>query len=130
MDRTIPKLGEREMDIMQALWEIGRATVTDVQTFLMSQGKDVAYTTVQTMLNRLEAKGRVARDISNRAHMYRPLLKKPRAAGKAIKELAGRFFNGSIEELATHLVKTDLSPESLDRIQTLIDLHRSKKGKP
>lgn len=127
MEKTEPKLGEREMDIMQALWDKGRATVTEVQAILKSRGKDVAYTTVQTMLNRLETKGRVARDVTDRAHLYRPLLKKPGATGKAIRELAERFFHGSVEELASHLVEKDLDRKSLDRIQSLIDQHRRKR---
>src|SRR5829696_8742315 len=118
------ELGDRELDIMQALWRLGKATVTEVHQAVMEKGGNVAYTTVQTMLNRLEAKKLVARDPSERAHRYRPLIKEPTVVGGAVQRLTNRFFNGSPEALATHLIEKGLSPEQLERIQSLIDAHR------
>lgn len=122
------KLGEREFEIMQILWNARTATVTEVQQILLKQGSEIAYTTVQTILNRLEAKGSVARDTADRAHRYWPLLKEPKAVTVAIKRLADQFFNGSMEALATHLVSKNLTQRQLDQIGTIIDNHR-KKGK-
>ncbi len=121
-------LGDRELDIMQALWKIGSATVSEVHQSLLAERGDVAYTTIQTMLNRLQAKGLVKRDDSDRAHRYRPVLKENVAVRGAIKKLAERFFSGSIEALATRLVENDLSSEQLDRIQESIDAHRQRGG--
>jgi predicted transcriptional regulator len=123
-----PRLGERELDIMRALWRLGRGTVSEVQEALAAEGHEVAYTTVQTMLNRLEAKGQVARDTSGKAHRYRPRLKEPTATGSAIRALVDRFFGGSTEALATHLVERDLDAETLDRLQSAIDEHRRRGG--
>jgi predicted transcriptional regulator len=123
------KLGERELDILQALWRLGQATVTEVHQELLNEGHEIAYTTVQTMLNRLEAKGSVARDATDRAHRYRPLLKEPAAVTVAIKRLADRFFSGSVEELATHLVERNLTPKQLDRIRAMIDEHQKETRK-
>lgn len=123
------KLGERELDIMQALWKLGKATVGEVQGVLRDQGNDIAYTTIQTMLNRLEVKKLVARDDSERTHSYYAILKEPIAAESAIKRLTERFFRGSAEELVSRLVKKDLTAEQLERIQSLIDAHRKEKGK-
>ena len=120
------KLGERELDIMQVLWQIGSATVAEVHQSLQSKRDDIAYTTVQTMLNRLEAKGLVRRDDSDRAHRYLPVLKEPAVVPRAIQKLAERFFNGSVEALATRLVEKDLSLEQLEHIQKLIDAQRRK----
>ena len=122
------RLGERELGIMRVLWQMGKATVAEVHRELLAQGNEVAYTTVQTMLNRLEAKGIVARDGSDRAHRYRPLLKEPTAVSGAIRRLTDRFFSGSVEALATRLVEKELKPEQLERIQALIDAHRSKES--
>jgi predicted transcriptional regulator len=99
-----------------------------VQAELREQGDGIAYTTVQTMLNRLEAKGFVARDNSERSHRYRPLIKEQSAAGGALRGLIDRFFGGSAEALATHLVEHDLSSEQLGRVQALIDESR-KRGR-
>ena len=123
------KLGERELDIMQVLWQSGRATVADVHQSLQNKRDDIAYTTVQTMLNRLEAKGLVRRDDSDRAHRYLPVLKEPAVVNRAIQKLAERFFSGSVEALATRLVEKDLSLEQLEHLQQLIDAHRRKGGK-
>ena len=120
------KLGERELDIMQVLWQTGRATVAEVHQSLQDKRDDIAYTTVQTMLNRLEAKGLVRRDDSDRAHRYAPVLKEPAVVTRAIQKLAERFFSGSVEALATRLVEKDLSLEQLEHIQKLIDAHRRK----
>ncbi len=118
------KLGDRELDIMQALWRQGEATVLEIQKQLQDAGIELAYTTILTMLGRLEIKGFVGRDNSARAHRYKPLVKEPSAVGGAIKKLAERFFNGSVEALATRLVEKELSQEQLRRIQAIIDENR------
>lgn len=123
------KLGERELDIMQALWTLKKATVGEVREVLLEQGEDIAYTTIQTMLNRLEAKKLVARDDAERTHRYYAILKEPKATTSAIKKLTERFFRGSAEALVSRLIKKDLTTEELDRIQNLIDEHRREKKK-
>jgi predicted transcriptional regulator len=122
------RLGERELDIMQALWQLGKATVTQVQEVLRGQGNEVAYTTIQTMLNRLEIKNFVARDDAGRTHHYYAILEEPAVAAGAMKRLVERFFKGSAEELVSRLVEKDLTQEQLERIQSLINSHR-KEGK-
>jgi predicted transcriptional regulator len=121
------KLGERQLDIMQALWQLGKATVTQVQEVLREQGNEIAYTTIQTMLNRLEIKKFVARDNSNRTHYYYALLEEPSAADSAVNRLMERFFGGSAEELVSRLVEKDLTREQLERVQSLIDTHRKRR---
>jgi BlaI family penicillinase repressor len=123
--RKAPPLGERELDIMQALWRLGRATVAETQAVVVAQGAGVAYTTVQTMLNRLELKGLVARDTSERPHRYRPLLERPSVVGSAIQKLVSRFFDGSKEALAIHLVEKGLSPKEVARIRASLDAHKA-----
>lgn len=121
------KLGERELDIMQALWQLEKATVTQVQEVLREQGEDIAYTTIQTMLNRLEAKNLVARDNAERTHRYYAILEEPTVTGNALQRLVERFFLGSTEALVTRLVEKDLTEEQLERIQSLIDKNRKAK---
>jgi predicted transcriptional regulator len=116
-----PKLGERELDIMQVLWEHGEGTVSDVHRTLVGMGRSVAYTTVQTMLNRLEAKGLLRRDRRGRAHLYRPVMKAPAAATVAVRRVIDRFFGGDPAQLATHLVEGSVPARDLDRIQALIE---------
>ena len=126
-DELHKKLGDRELDILEALWQLKSATVAQVQEFLRERGNEVAYTTVQTMLNRLEAKNTVRRDDSDRAHRYAAVLKKPNVAESAIRRLTERFFGGSAEALVTRLVEKDLTQEEIERIQSMIDEHRKRK---
>lgn len=121
------KLGERELDILEALWQLKSATVAQVQEFLRERGNEVAYTTVQTMLNRLEVKNVVKRDDSDRAHRYIAVLKQPNAAENALRRLTERFFGGSAEALVTRLVEKDLTQEEIERIQSMIDDNRKRK---
>lgn len=123
-NKSTEKLGERELDIMQSLWKLERATVSQVQEDLRRKGENIAYTTVQTMLNRLEAKNLVARNDSERTHRYYAVLAEPAVAGNALRKIVERFFRGSTEALVARLVEKDLSPKELERIQTLIDKHR------
>lgn len=123
------ELGERELDLMQALWRLEKATVSQVQEVLREWGHEVAYTTIQTMLNRLETKNCVARDESGRPHLYYALLEAPSAADRAVKRLVERFFGGSAEGLMSRLVENDLTGDQLERIQTLISAHRKRKTK-
>jgi len=122
------KLGERELDIMSALWRLGRGTVRDVHEAMSAQGIDVAYTTVQTMLNRLQAKGYVDRRMTGRAYLYSPRVRRPAAAGKALDSLIDRFFGGSSEQLARHLIESDLSAAELDRVRSLLERRRKGAG--
>jgi BlaI family transcriptional regulator, penicillinase repressor len=123
------KISERELDILQALWRIGEGNVAEVHNELQESKINLAYTTVQTMLNRLETKQIVARDNSERAHRYRPLVKEPSTIGGAIESLVKRFFNGSVEALATRLVEQELSREQIERIQSVIDAQSEKGNK-
>ena len=121
------QMSERELDVMQALWKLGDGSVGDVHARLAELGIDLAYTTVQTLLNRLEVKQIVARDNRSRAHRFRPLVKEPSTAGGAIDSLVKRFFNGSVEALVTRLVENDLTDEQIARVQSLID-GQDKRG--
>jgi len=127
MSEDLVGLGDRELDLMQVLWRRGEATVAEVQQALSAQGIRLAYTSVQTMLNRLESKELVSRRSSERAHVYRPLVGEPRVVGSVIDRLTGRFFKGSVERLASHLVESGFSEEELDRLQAVIEAQRARR---
>src|SRR5687767_11576002 len=98
-----PRISERELDVMQALWGLGReASVSDVHAAMQDSRSELTYTTVQTMLNRLLAKGHVRRKMEGRAYVYAPAVKEPAAARVALRTLVDRFFGGSTAELAAH----------------------------
>ena len=94
-----------ELQIMQALWDNGPSTVAEVQAFL-KVSRELAYTTVQTVLNTLERKKRVRRKLSGRAYSYEAATSKEGVLKQAVRELAEQMFGGSSEELVMSLVKS------------------------
>jgi predicted transcriptional regulator len=114
-----------ELQIMNVLWETGPANVQKVQACLT--GRDLAYTTVQTMLNVLHRKGKVKRLLKDRAYIYRPVLSRKKAVTQAVGEMLDRFFGGSADGLLLNLVETrHLTPEKLARIQEVIERPKEK----
>jgi BlaI family penicillinase repressor len=108
-----------ELEIMNVLWETGPANVQTVQALI--QGRDLAYTTVQTMLNVLHRKGKVQRRLKDRAYLYRPVLSRQNAVTQAVRDMLDRFFGGSADSLVLNLVETrHLTPEKLEQIQKLL----------
>jgi predicted transcriptional regulator len=94
-----------ELQIMQVLWREGPGNVQHVQKNLPT-GTDLAYTTVQTMLNVLQRKGRVRRTLNGRAFDYRPVVSEEKILGQAVRDLVERMFGGSSEELVMSLIKS------------------------
>ena len=114
-----------ELEIMNVLWETGPAGVQKVQACLT--GRELAYTTVQTMLNVLHRKGKVKRQLKDRAYIYRPVLSRKKAVTQAVGEMLDRFFGGSADGLVLNLVETNhLTPEKLARIQEIIERPKEK----
>jgi BlaI family penicillinase repressor len=106
-----PVLTKLELQIMQVLWKHGAGTVTDVQQGLEQQ---LAYTTVQTMLNILERKGRLTRTLRGRAFEYAPTVTEAKASSHAVRDLIDRMFGGSSEELVMSLIKSrQIDPKKL-----------------
>lgn len=122
------KLTERELDIMQILWKLGVGSVTEVHYTLLKQDRLLAYTTVQTVINRLEKKGYLKRDVSERSHRFTPLVKEPSTIKAAFQRLADRFFNGSVEALAANLTER-LSSKQLARLEATIAKQLGKDQK-
>ncbi|MGH9615721.1 MAG: BlaI/MecI/CopY family transcriptional regulator [Acidobacteriaceae bacterium] len=90
-----------ELKIMQVLWAIGPSKVAEVQSALKP---DLAYTTVQTMLNVLLRKGQVKRTQEGKAFRYCAVVSRQRATGGAVEDLIRRMFGGSAEALLMTMV--------------------------
>jgi BlaI family transcriptional regulator, penicillinase repressor len=103
-----------ELEIMQVLWESGPCTVAEVQPKLKAE---LAYTTVQTMLNVLLRKSKVKRVQEGRAYRYRAAVSRERASGSALSDLVKRMFGGSSEALLMAMVDTQqITAEELTRV--------------
>lgn len=95
-------LTKLELELMQVIWRLGSGTVSEVQAEL---SRNLAYTTVQTMLNILERKGKLRREIRGRAYVYSARVTKAKALGHGVRDLIDRMFGGSSEELVMSLLK-------------------------
>jgi BlaI family penicillinase repressor len=103
-----------ELEIMQVLWDAGPSTVTEVQPKLKA---DLAYTTVQTMLNVLLRKSKVKRVQEGRAFRYRAVVSRERATGSALNDMVKRMFGGSSEAMLMAMVDArQISAEELERV--------------
>ena len=125
----IVKLGGRQLAVMRVLWDCGEATVSDVQSRL---GLDppLAYSTVATVLSRMERKGLVTHRAEDRQYYYRPLVSKDGAGQSIIGELVDRLFGGSPAELVNHLLDSDqVDRRELERIKKLVNEHAARTRK-
>ena len=103
-----------ELEVMHVLWETGAANVQTVQQHLK---RELAYTTVQTMLNILHRKGKVKRTLKDRAYFYRPAVSRRQVASLHVGDMVERLFGGSAESLVMSLLETKhLTPQKLARL--------------
>ena len=117
-----------ELKIMQVLWRLGPCQVQAVQQELEGE---LAYTTVQTMLNVLHKKSRVTRRLRGRAFEYRAAVTEEKTLGSAVTDLVERMFGGSPEELVMSLVKSrQLDAGRLARLAERVDAARAAKKNP
>ena len=115
-----------ELEIMHVLWETGPANVQIVQQKLP---RELAYTTVQTMLNILQRKGKVKRALKDRAYFYKPVVSRSQVVGQHMGDIVDRLFGGSAESLVMSLVETKhLTPEKLDRLHKLLESTKEEKN--
>ena len=95
-------LTKLELELMQVIWRLGSCSVSAVQAEL---DRPLAYTTVQTMLNILERKGKLRRQLEGRAYVYSARVTEAKALGQGVRDLIDRMFGGSSEELVMSLLK-------------------------
>ena len=125
--RAPQNLTPLELEIMNILWETGPAAVQAVQSHLKT--RELAYTTVQTMLNVLHRKGKVKRRLKDRAYVYQPVLTRERAVKQALADMLDKFFGGSADNLVLNLVEThQLTPEKLARLQRMVAAPPTKEN--
>ncbi|MFI5228105.1 MAG: BlaI/MecI/CopY family transcriptional regulator [Gemmatimonadales bacterium] len=119
-------LGDRELDIMGVLWDLGSGTVAEVRHRLPA---DLAYTTVLTILRNLEAKSLVTHTAEGKAHRYVPKVARTIARRSALSRIVNKLFHGSPEQLIAQLVEDEqLSAADLRRLRALLASQGKKKG--
>lgn len=128
-----PDLGPAELEVLRALWDQGDGSVRHVMNHLRERGRELAYTTVQTLLTRLEQKRFVKSDKSELAYVYRAQVSREQVSASRLKTLAHQFYDGAAGPLVLQLVESQgLTSEEIAELQALIeglDKRRPRGGK-
>lgn len=119
MAKTRPTLTPHELAIMKVIWRLEKATVRHVYEALLEK-REIAYTTVMTMMNILEEKGFLRKIRVDRAYEYRPAQPRHKIIGAMVRDFLERVFDGAAAPLLVHLARdTKLSKEDRDLMRRL-----------
>lgn len=123
-------LSESEREVLRALWDHGPGTVRQINEVLAERGRRWAYTTVLTLLRRLQAKEYAASDSTGVAHVFRAAVTREELLDRRLKDTADELCEGSAAPLILALVQGNrFSADELARFRRLLDEAR-KKPKP
>jgi len=116
----IHRLGDLQLRIMKILWTREEATVAEVFEEL-GKGADLAYTTVSTMLRKMEGRGLITHRTEGRSFVYRAKVDSEAVSRSMIDHLVDRMFEGDLTAAVNHLLTTrEVSREELKALERLI----------
>jgi len=127
--KITPPLSRREREIMDILYQMGRATAAELMRALPGEPTD---STVRTQLRILEAKGHVRHEEEGLKYVYLPVVPRRVVRKSALKHVVNTFFDGSVEKVVAALLGPDggrLTDEELDRIADLVSKARAEESK-
>lgn len=126
----LDQITDGELSILQVLWERTEATTREITTALYEEVTDPKMASVQKLIERLEAKGCVDRDRSERAHRFRPLVSHEHFLRSRLQALADRLCDGTLVPLVTTLLRSEgLSRGEREQLRKLIgDLWPKETG--
>jgi predicted transcriptional regulator len=101
---------DRELEVLHSYWRLGEATAQQARDALAAEGRDLAYTTVATLVRILADKGFLTPTNAERPFRYRPTRPFTEVSRSLLDDLVQRVFRGSRKQLALHLFE----PERLD----------------
>jgi len=127
--KSIEELGELQRVAMEALWRLGEARVREVRDHLAAAGRPLAYTTVLSVLQKLERTGWVRFRRDGRTHVYRPARSREEESGRSVRRLLRGVFAGDRIALFQHLLEdATLEPGELEELRKMIEERRREVG--
>lgn len=121
-------LSELQLDIMRVLWSRGACTTTDVTEALKTE-RNLAHTTVSTLLTRLEKRGVVAASKDGRQLIYRACIDEAQVRRSMVSDLLGSLFGGDAQALVAHLVREDeIAAEDLAAVRELLAKRKADRS--
>jgi BlaI family transcriptional regulator, penicillinase repressor len=125
-----PSISATELEILKVLWDNGPGTVREINQILRGQGRRWAYTTVLTLLQRLEVKGYVSSDKAGIAHVFRAAVSRDRLLRQRLKDLANQLCEGTPGPLVLALVEGHRFTEAeIEQFRRLVDQLAEQRGK-
>ncbi len=118
-------LGDLEADVMEVLWRRNQATVREVHGCICEE-REIAYTTVMTVMTRLTRKKLLIREKDGNAFTYTPVLGKKEFTKRAVSEIVDGLMDGFAEPVMTHLIEK-LGREDLAKLEELARLVEARK---
>lgn len=110
-----------ELELMQVIWDLGECSIRQVHAAL-PKGRDLAYTSVATMMKILEQKGALSRGTADRTHTYKSRITREEYEVASLRFLSENVFKGDRSSMVMRLLdEADLSPEELASIRKLVD---------
>ena len=121
------ELTDRELEVMHVFWGDGESTIAEIQERLQADGRELAYTTVATLVRILVDKKFLKQTSDRRPHTFRAVRSYADVSGRLLQDLMQRVFGGSAEALIMRLMddKT-LSNADRKRLQALISQSQAK----
>ncbi len=115
------ELTERELEVMHAFWNKGESTVATVRDELTAAGRELAYTTVATLVRILTEKGFLQQTSPDRPFLYRPIRTFEDVSGSLLGDVVQRVFHGSREQLLMRLLEErQLTPEEREVLEAIL----------
>ena len=122
------ELTERELEIMHLFWEHGELTAHDVRDRLAKTGRELAYTTVATLIKILTEKQFIEQTNDERPFIYQPIRSFDDVSGNLLTDMLERVFGGSREQLLVRLLgQKKLSAKEKETLRSLLDETDAKK---
>jgi predicted transcriptional regulator len=127
--KSIDALGELQKAVMETVWEHGEATVGQVRELLKREPQP-AYTTILSVMQKLEKAGWLTHRTEGRGYVYLPTRSRDEAGASTLRTFIDRVFRGDPLLLFQHLLEDEeLSADDLSALKTMIDQKRRKEGR-
>ena len=127
--KSLDHFGQLQRAVIEVVWELGEASVRQVWKRLCLK-KELAYTTVLTVMQRLERAGWLKHRVEGKKNVYLPTRTRAQAGAKSVRKFVHRMFNGNALMMFRQLVEQgELSDDELQELQKLINKKRKEKRK-
>lgn len=124
MSKSIYTIGDTEMEVLNHVWELGEASVSDIHERILRNRK-VAYTTIMTVTKNLADKGYLSYRKEGISYIYKALKKPDNVKHSVLSNIVSKVFKGSPAALVQNLVEHEnMTPDEINKLQELIDKMR------